>query len=180
MLSRILIDRSARTEGANLLLDLIRNTPMMEVCAAALQLLNRTDCMPKASDSSWILVLTMITALVDFRECSIAAGRLILRPQHYAYIQEVSEAVKTIIRSIASPVLHSLRPCRHRRRVDPWKLHRAEVLQRQVPIPHIRNMSSHGKEIQMRGMPYCFLLRQRVPDTRLEVSQERVQKDAKR
>ncbi|KAF9561435.1 hypothetical protein CPC08DRAFT_433151 [Agrocybe pediades] len=102
---RILFERSSVTDG-DLVLNLIGDTPLMEICAAALQLLNRKNCMAKASNSPWIDILTMVSRyLTESRKSPPVADGL----RHYVFVQELLKAVKIIIGSIASPVLHSLK-----------------------------------------------------------------------
>ncbi|KAF9561436.1 hypothetical protein CPC08DRAFT_817713 [Agrocybe pediades] len=91
-------------DTAHTLLDLIRNTAMMEVCAAALQILNRTSCMEDIG-TPWHLIITLISNLSDPSRC----GRAPLPGSWEDHLrQELVQAVRTAIESVAIPVVHSL------------------------------------------------------------------------
>ncbi|KAF4616890.1 hypothetical protein D9613_008584 [Agrocybe pediades] len=193
-----LLELSRDGDGGDLLLDLIRNTAMMEICAAAMQLLNRRSCMA-AIETPWHCILIMVGYLLHPSHRS--RFPLLDSVPHFFY-HGLAQAVKTVIERIAMPVLVSLTseggdqcsdvshsdysgslgPRRRQRRVGARELHRAEeMLQHQMSIPQIRNLSTrYAEEVDMRGMSFCFLLRQRVPDNGLAVSQGGVQEDENR
>ncbi|KAF9561432.1 hypothetical protein CPC08DRAFT_433069 [Agrocybe pediades] len=99
-----LLELSRDGDGGDLLLDLIRNTAMMEICAAAMQLLNRRSCMA-AIETPWHCILIMVGYLLHPSHRS----RFPLPDSmpHFFY-HGLAQAVKTVIERIAMPVLVSL------------------------------------------------------------------------
>ncbi|KAF4616887.1 hypothetical protein D9613_008583 [Agrocybe pediades] len=154
-------------DGYSLLFDLIRKSPIMEVCAAAIQLLNRNS-FGASIRSPWNNVLAMISDLTSSNRIHGRAVSSVPNSREYISDHEILETIKTAIESIAIPVLHSLasesgtrRPdASHSDYADVWRgiLHRVGVTEQSIRESYQDQRKCCNAQCPSRKFETCLVL----------------------
>ncbi|KAF9561433.1 hypothetical protein CPC08DRAFT_432979 [Agrocybe pediades] len=152
-------------DGYSLLFDLIRKSPIMEVCAAAIQLLNRDG---SNVGSPWINILAMIRDLTSSNRVHGRPVSSVPNSGEYISDQEILETVQTAIESIAIPVLHALTSesgtrgpdVSHSDYADVWRffMHRVGVTEESIRESYQEQRKCCNAQCPSRKFETCLLL----------------------